>query len=754
MEEIELKAQQQEEANKKYYNKLLLIKKLIIAVYVIVLFVIIYITDFYLIPYNPWFNDLKLFTISSTCFFLISWSLSFPLRVIFYKICTKQGTLNQNFKSWVFDWIKNLITELIIYVPFFSISLTILYYCNYNRPDLFIPALIVFFILILIVSNLRKMIALCFIHGIFKLQNGEHYNYWKSITQKQNLKLFPIFVLKIKEKAKWANALAFGTKKFGFILTSDLLLEKLTEKDFSAILAHETGHLLNNDHPKRFIPFLCIAFLGCIFFFLSEIINNTETFILLIALIASIITILISSTAYYQKQEYNADQFSKYIIGEGESLASALTYIYDINKIPKEPKKLFGKNVGCHPSLNDRIKNLLNNTKPESTKTIGEITQEENHNSIQNNINITENEELKKEKEFINDEEFERQRFFNKIDSSFSQSGMISFALFFVALGFVYVFNIYDHHLILRILINSVIFIAYFITGAVLGYPVSFSIYEEAKKRDLIRQNQEEWKKEYIIAYLIQIFIFVPVLGIGVSFIIQYFSNNIYEFISVFIVFLGIIFLSIQFAKLICLFMFNKIYLLRNNKKLEYWKSITEKSNIKFYPVFIINTREKIICANAVAFGVKNFGLIITNDIVLENTTKEQFAAIMAHETGHIEYALNIINLLFLTVLVFSTLCLCIYSFIFSFTDDNVFVLLLSIIIIMFIYLLFRRNYSPASIEFEADLFSKKIMKSGKPLAEALKYLHDVNKTPNKTKIGSHPSLEKRIERLLEGEFE
>ncbi|MGD9581265.1 MAG: M48 family metallopeptidase, partial [Vampirovibrionia bacterium] len=243
--------------------------------------------------------------------------------------------------------------NLIIIMPLFSLALL----CFIIQKETIVIAVITLFILIFIINFLKSYLILVFVHGLYRLKEGEKYEYWKNITNTKSIKEFPIFVIPIESKTKYLNAIALGIGNIDWILCYDTLINNLTKEQFAAIMAHETAHILNNDILKRLLFIVLIIALYTIYtqlFFLGSIYIILLTIFLVIVAIFGLKFI----TKRNQTQEFKADEFAAKLLKDKESVIESLTLIHEINQYPREHKKK--GSFRYHPTLNERIENINN----------------------------------------------------------------------------------------------------------------------------------------------------------------------------------------------------------------------------------------------------------------------------------------------------------------------------------------------------------------------------------------------------------
>ncbi|MDM8564473.1 zinc metalloprotease HtpX [Candidatus Halobeggiatoa sp. HSG11] len=171
------------------------------------------------------------------------------------------------------------------------------------------------------------------------------------------------------------NAFTVGTEKDAVIALSDGILQRLSQKEIAAILAHEISHIVNGDVKiMRFADFTnhltnILSIVGQILLLLNlplyflEV--DTISWLLIFVLIFAPIVTNLLQLALSRTREYDADLGAAQILGDPTMLAAALT------KMGNYQKKFLAKAtmpghyapepslLRTHPSIKNRVKRLL-----------------------------------------------------------------------------------------------------------------------------------------------------------------------------------------------------------------------------------------------------------------------------------------------------------------------------------------------------------------------------------------------------------
>lgn len=163
------------------------------------------------------------------------------------------------------------------------------------------------------------------------------------------------------------NAFFTGIGKSREVVLYDTLLEKMSDDEILAVLAHELGHAVHKDTWKMILQQVCVVFLytiGIGFILQSESLATSFGFsgihfgfaVILFAILFEPISILIGipQNALSRKAEYKADAFSKSKMS-GKAMISALKVLSREDLVNLNPHPLAVLLYYSHPPMKDRI---------------------------------------------------------------------------------------------------------------------------------------------------------------------------------------------------------------------------------------------------------------------------------------------------------------------------------------------------------------------------------------------------------------
>jgi STE24 endopeptidase len=288
-----------------------------------------------------------------------------------FRIEKRYGFNTKTVKLWITDGIKSVIIGTIFMTLLISAALGLIR-CFPNWWWLFVWGFFLIFSLFMMYISPYIIEPL---FNKFTLLDDEVFSEKiRMLSEKAGITVNKVFKMDASKRSKHTNAYFTGIGKVKRIVLFDTLLEKLTEDEILAVLAHEAGHWKKKHLLKTLIIFEFFALLLTYGAFvtlqggyLTEIFNIKagEPFFAEVVILLFITGILMFPATpvfcmFSRKNEREADDFACKLCGTGNALASALVKLSKDNLSNIHPHPLYSKFYYSHPPAVERIKYLNN----------------------------------------------------------------------------------------------------------------------------------------------------------------------------------------------------------------------------------------------------------------------------------------------------------------------------------------------------------------------------------------------------------
>jgi STE24 endopeptidase len=295
------------------------------------------------------------------------YSLPFTLYSTFV-IEEKYGFNKTTPKVFVTDTVKNLVLSMVIGAPilvavvgFFSV----LGASGWVYIWLFLTFFQIFMMFI------APVVIMPLFNKFVPLKKGKLRTEIESFAKQQKFKLEGIYTIDGSKRSTKSNAFFTGFGKYKRIALFDTLIEKHTNEELVAVLAHEIGHYQKGHIIKQLV--MGIIFSGLTLFIFSLFINNTYLLSALGYSQTSIYASLVAIGLFYspiseifgvvqnynsRKFEFEADAFAAQTYGKPQALIDALKKLSadNLSNLTPHPLKVFLEY--SHPPVLERIKSL------------------------------------------------------------------------------------------------------------------------------------------------------------------------------------------------------------------------------------------------------------------------------------------------------------------------------------------------------------------------------------------------------------
>lgn len=313
---------------------------------------------------DPWYQFILFISIAGALNSLIN--LPFTYYSIF-SIEERYGFNKTTLKTFVLDRIKSATIGLVILLP---LSYAFIYIYQWLNNDFWWIAFALVFGIMLFVSMFYTSLLLPLFNKLKPLDEGELFSAIKKYCNENGFQLKHLYIMDGSKRSTKANAFFSGLGPRKTIVLFDTLIEKYSNEEIVAVLAHEVGHY-KKKHTLQGLAWGAITML-LTFFVLNLFLYSVEItqalgaqhhtfhlsligFSMIYAPVSSIFSIV--SNVLSRKNEYEADSFAAETYN-GEALISALKKLSADSFSNLTPHPLYVFINYSHPTLLQRITNL------------------------------------------------------------------------------------------------------------------------------------------------------------------------------------------------------------------------------------------------------------------------------------------------------------------------------------------------------------------------------------------------------------
>lgn len=296
-------------------------------------------------------------------------SLPFQLYSVFV-IEEKFGFNKTTFKTFVFDRLKGLFLAVLLGIPFLFVLLS---FFTYGGSFAWLWA----WAAVVVISLFLQYISPTWIMPLFNtftpMAEGELKQKIQSYAQTNHFVLKDIYVMDGSKRSSKSNAFFTGFGKNRRIALFDTLVERHSDGELVAVLAHEVGHY-KKKHILKNIGFSAMH-TAVLFYLLSLFLTKQNLFqafgvgevsvyagLVFFSLLYTPIALFLSvvTNIFSRRFEFEADAFASATTGKPEDLILALKNLAKDNLSNLSPHPFYVFLHYSHPPLWQRIQALRN----------------------------------------------------------------------------------------------------------------------------------------------------------------------------------------------------------------------------------------------------------------------------------------------------------------------------------------------------------------------------------------------------------
>ncbi len=266
---------------------------------------------------------------------------------------------------WWSDRFKMLCVVLILIYPFIVFLLFLVQWAGANWWLWAWGAILAYQ---LIMFFLGPLVILPLFNKFSPLPEGSLRDSIRTIAEKAGVAFRSIEVMDGSKRSKHSNAFFTGMGKFRKIALFDTLIDQLSEKELTSVVAHEMGHLKKKHIPKM-LAWSCVL-LGIELYLVSLFVDaawlvepfgfTTDRFVqglVVVMLFASPILFWLSplENLLSRKYEYEADAYAAEMMEESEPMITSLQTLESANLSNPYPHPWYSFFHYSHPTVQERI---------------------------------------------------------------------------------------------------------------------------------------------------------------------------------------------------------------------------------------------------------------------------------------------------------------------------------------------------------------------------------------------------------------
>lgn len=294
----------------------------------------------------------------------ITQALSFPLDLASgHRLEHRFGLSRQRFFGWLKDWLKAFAVSFALGLA----AAELIYFALRRFPAtwwlLSAAAFVLFFILL---ARLAPVLLLPLFFKFEPLADDELRERLQRLSKRVGTRVRGVWLWKLGEKSRKANAALVGWGKTRRIVLADTLLEKHQPEEVEVILAHELAHHVHNDLWKGIAVQSVLALAG--FYAVHRAlaawteplgftgIADFANLPLLLLIAASIsLVALPAANAYSRHLEREADLFALRTTGNREAFIRSMEKLAEQNLAQRRPHPWIEFIFYSHPSVEKRV---------------------------------------------------------------------------------------------------------------------------------------------------------------------------------------------------------------------------------------------------------------------------------------------------------------------------------------------------------------------------------------------------------------
>lgn len=275
----------------------------------------------------------------------------------------RYGLSNLTLGAWVKDQLKGFAVGGVLA----ALSVEVLYGTMRRRPDgWWIISGMIFIAFFVLLANLAPVLIFPIFFKFKPLENPSLTARLLELSRRAGSRVKGVFEWKLSEKSKKANAALVGLGNTRRIILADTLLDKFTEDEVEAVLAHELGHHVHRHMLQGLAVQVAATFLGFFLvdmalrrfggFFGFEGLSDFVNLPLLLLVGTTLALVLLPAVnAHSRSMERQADAYALGAVSDRSAFVSCMEKLAALNLAERKPHPWIEFVFHSHPSIEKRI---------------------------------------------------------------------------------------------------------------------------------------------------------------------------------------------------------------------------------------------------------------------------------------------------------------------------------------------------------------------------------------------------------------
>lgn len=275
----------------------------------------------------------------------------------------RYGLSNLTLWAWVKDQLKGFAVGGVLA----ALSVEVLYGTMRRWPDgWWIISGMIFIAFFVLLANLAPVLIFPIFFKFKPLENPSLTARLLELSRRAGRRVKGVFEWKLSEKSKKANAALVGLGNTRRIILADTLLDKFTEDEVEAVLAHELGHHVHRHMLQGLAVQVAATFLG--FFLVDMALRRFGGFLgfagledfanlPLLVLVGTMLALVLlpAVNAHSRSMERQADAYALGAVPNRLAFVSSMEKLAALNLAERKPHPWIEFVFHSHPSIEKRI---------------------------------------------------------------------------------------------------------------------------------------------------------------------------------------------------------------------------------------------------------------------------------------------------------------------------------------------------------------------------------------------------------------